>query len=477
VRRLHGPLSILLVVAASAAAGAGALALFTAERRLSVGEIHLSSDLGHRGSLDLYVPLVDWGVRFDGVRLPVRLRVDVRTIDRTAALRLAQAGDVDVDDVRDEATDAIRSYIVRVVLAVFGFALALGVLMAFAVRGPAFPWTVAAAVGTAVAAAAVVALLLPPRGDLSEPEYYAHGPDIPRALDALRTASAAADTLRDELDAQLVGLAQLVTAPAARDGASGLPRATIASDLHNNILALPTLERAARGGPVLFVGDLTDRGTPLETALSRRIARSGRPFLFSPGNHDSDVLLSRMSRAGAVVLGTRGRLRADGRRGEVVVRAGSLRVAGYDDPNMRRRSDGYADRGARITPDQQQEFSDWLRPLRERVDVVMVHNPALLPAALDELRADPPTRPLVFVTGHTHRAALERIGETVVVVNGGSIGGGGTGNLGEGQQVGLAQLGFRRSPFAPVTADLVEIDPASGSARAERQALGPSARE
>jgi hypothetical protein len=36
VRRLRGPVSILLVVVATAAAGAVALSLWTAERRLSV---------------------------------------------------------------------------------------------------------------------------------------------------------------------------------------------------------------------------------------------------------------------------------------------------------------------------------------------------------------------------------------------------------------------------------------------------------
>ena len=35
----------------------------------------------------------------------------------------------------------------------------------------------------------------------------------------------------------------------------------------------------------------------------------------------------------------------------------------------------------------------------------------------------------MFVVGHTHKPDLERVSDTVTIVNGGSIGGGGTGNL------------------------------------------------
>ena len=50
---------------------------------------------------------------------------------------------------------------------------------------------------------------------------------------------------------------RLVNAPANRAPlGSRLPRLTVASDLHNNVIALPALERAASGGPLLFAGDL-----------------------------------------------------------------------------------------------------------------------------------------------------------------------------------------------------------------------------
>lgn len=473
-RRLRIATKLAAVVLACVAGAVLALGSFGLDRRLPIGTVHVSVDPGHEGALDVYVPLVDWGARFDAVRLPVRLRVDVRSIDRAAALRLAEARQLDVERLRSSARDAIASYL-RLLLAVtFGAAIALGGLVALALRGHSPPRVgslLAAALGASVAAVAAIALLLPPRGTLDNPEYYAHGPDIPRALTALQAASRSADNLSDELNAQIVGLARFVSAPAGRRELGGLPTATIASDLHNNVLALPALEGAARGGPLLFAGDLTDRGTPLELRLVRRIVDAGHPLVFVTGNHDSRTLGRRLAREGAIVLTQRGRIRPDGSVGERVVRVGGLRIAGYADPFERGRDGGPAPRDRPPLSVEQAAFASWLRPLVDRVDVVMVHEPAVAATALAVLRADPPRRELVFAMGHTHRPVVRR-SEHLTSVNGGTAGGGGTGNLTEGQPLGLAVLTYAARPrFRPLAVDLVEIDPGSGSARAERRRL------
>ncbi|MDQ3722112.1 MAG: metallophosphoesterase, partial [Actinomycetota bacterium] len=248
-------------------------------------------------------------------------------------------------------------------------------------------------------------------------------------------------------------------------------------DLHNNLIALPALERAARGGPLLFAGDLTDRGSPVEQALVLRVARAGSQLVFVSGNHDSDVLERKLARTGALVLTRGGRLRANGTvDGRVVQSVAGVRIAGYDDPLKRLASEGYADNGADYTQAEQQRFAAWLQPLRGTVDIVMVHAPALAQVALQSLRDDPPDAPLVLVEGHTHKPSLEPLG-TVTVLNPGSVGGGGTGNLAEdGGDIGLARLTFTRLPsFVPRAADLVEIDPGDGAAQARRFRLDPDA--
>ena len=106
-----------------------------------------------------------------------------------------------------------------------------------------------------------------------------------------------------------------------------------------------------------------------------------------------------------------------------------------------------------------------------RVDIVITHEPGLTELAVEELRGDPPRRPLAVLTGHTHVPEL-RTSENVVELNGGTAGGGGTGNLEKNQPFGLAVLVRERGGrFAPVLADVVEIDAQSGEAKAQRTRL------
>jgi predicted phosphodiesterase len=470
-------LIVAVVVLATLAGSLAALATFSPERRLDVGTVRLSVDPGHKGSLDLYVPLVDWGVRFPVVRLPARVNVDVRSVDRRAIATLAEQGRLDAAPVRAQARDALAAYLRLAIVASVLAGLAFGVLVAVAVRGgpgPRMRYTIGAAALTAIAAGAALVIGLPPRSNVGSPQYYANGPEVPTALRALESLGASSKTLDDEIDEQLVGIARFVSEPAGRAPlGTGLPRLTVASDLHNNVIALPALERAARGGLLLLTGDLTDRGSPVEQTLVLRVARAGTRLIFVSGNHDSDVLERKLARSGAVVLTRSGRLRGDGTTdGNVVQRVGGLRVAGYDDPLKRLARERYRDNGATYGREEQERFAAWLAPLLGRVDIVLVHAPGLAELALASLREAPPNGPLLIVQGHTHKQSSERI-EGVTVLNAGSVGGGGTGNLAEsGGDIGLARVTYTRLPeFRPRAADLVQIDPGDGEAQARRVRL------
>jgi hypothetical protein len=104
----------------------------------------------------------------------------------------------------------------------------------------------------------------------------------------------------------------------------------------------------------------------------------------------------------------------------------------------------------------------------------MVHAPGLAELAVTQLRASPPDAPLLIAQGHTHEAGLSHDG-TLTLLNPGSIGGGGTGNLTDGGgDIGLARLTYAADPaFAPLAADLVQIDPGDGEAQAQRIRLDP----
>jgi predicted phosphodiesterase len=472
-------LTLLLVIAATFTGGYLALVSFSETRNLSVGEIRMSMSPGHRGSIDLYVPLVDWGARFEVIRLPVRLRVDLQTVNRTVAGAVAQGEPLNLESVRTQARDAIAGYLKLLIGLVMVGGAALGLLVAFAIRsraGPRLRWTSATAVGAAIAMGVAMIVLIPPRGEIKNPQYYAHGPDIPVALRAVEAARRTGGALDQELDAQFVGLARLVIDPGRRRSLTGEPVVTIASDLHNNtVFGLQILENAANGGPIFFPGDLTDRGTPLETRLVRQVVRAGHPFVFVTGNHDSDFLAHELAAEGAIVLTRRGRLMPKGGYGPMIVKVAGLRVAGYDDPFERLTEQDFKDRYDN-TPDpaQQDAFTAWLRPLLGKVDVVMVHEPALIQPALAILRDDPPSRPIVFMVGHTHKAELDPQ-PGVTVINSGSVGAGGPSNLTEKVNYGIARFTFTLKPsFQPLAADLVTIDPGTGDSSARRTRLDPS---
>jgi predicted phosphodiesterase len=467
--------ALAAIVVATLAGGYLALVSFRQDRELSVGTVRLSVSPGHKGALDVYVPLVDWGARFEAMPLPLRLRVDLRTIDRATVKRVAGGAEIDVDNVRKEARDGIATYLRNLILVVVLCGGSLGVLTAFAVRGGATPSlkvTTATAIGTALLMGVALIVGLPPRGQIDKPQYYAYGPDIPRALNAVEAAQRGSRALDQELNSQLVGLARLVTAPGNRPALEDRPRFTLASDLHNNIVAIPILERTAAKGPVFFPGDLTDRGSPIEASLTARVVKVGSPFVFVPGNHDSDQLARQLAREGAIVLTRTGRLNAKGETsGEPVIHVKGIRVAGYDDPFERHAADDFAD--IFEAPDEEEiaRFAAWLRPIRHDVDIVMVHNPALLPDALEELKQDPPEQPLVFLVGHTHHSALTRY-PYATVINAGTVGAGGTGNLQKNLKVGIARVTYEIEPrFTPLAVDQVDIDPRSGNATARRERL------
>src|SRR5919106_4567818 len=124
---------VLLVLSGTVAGAVASMTIYRSDQELSTGTIRLSTDPGHRGALDIYVPLVDWGARFDSVRLPVRLRIEARTVDSRAIGNVA-SGRVDVEGLRVEARDGVESYIRTLIPITFGAALGIGILVSLALR-------------------------------------------------------------------------------------------------------------------------------------------------------------------------------------------------------------------------------------------------------------------------------------------------------------------------------------------------------
>src|SRR5437764_15099521 len=78
--KLRPALAILLVITAAIGGGLAAMTAFRQDKRLSVGTVTLSTTPFHKGALDVYVPLLAWGLRVRSMGFPARLPVDVRTL-------------------------------------------------------------------------------------------------------------------------------------------------------------------------------------------------------------------------------------------------------------------------------------------------------------------------------------------------------------------------------------------------------------
>ncbi|MGH2996563.1 MAG: metallophosphoesterase family protein, partial [Gaiellaceae bacterium] len=309
---------------------------------------------------------------------------------------------------------------------------------------------------------------------LREPTFYAHGEELPRLLAFSERLLESGEGYEDSYDEAVVGLTRLIAAAGGRRDAPPIASTVVvASDLHSNSLVLPALEGFTAGKMVFVAGDLTQRGTRYEMPIVSAVARLGSPVVAVSGNHDSRPLMRAAARAGVLVLTRSGRLHPDGSTdGDPVVSVDGLLIAGWDDPLESARG-GLEHRSLELKEsafiDARQELLAWFAGLPERPDVVLVHRHGLAHALLDWLAAEG-GEPVLIVTGHDHRGHVDRQGEHVLV-DGGSVGAGGAFGVGE-EPSGLAQVHLDAAGRARAV-DLIEMEPASGEARARRIALDP----
>jgi predicted phosphodiesterase len=473
-----------LAVLCAALALAGSIVALRAaspeSREVTLGTVDVRVMPAQSGAVDVYVPVVDWGVRAEPYRAPVAVELEFRSLDRDAALAALRSGgsaDASLATLEGELRDAVSDGLRRAAL----FALLGGVvggLLGGAVAGAVgrrrrWLW-----MGPATGAAVTLAAIAVAAGGVSrfdysalrEPTFYAHGEELPRLLEFSERLLADQEGYADSYGDAVAGLTQLIAvAGEQRAEPAPIDRAVVvASDLHSNGLVLPALEEFSSDRPVFVVGDLTQRGTRYETAIVPGLARLGSPVVAVSGNHDSRPLMLAAARAGVIVLTKHGRLLDDGTTtGDPVVTIADLRVAGYEDP-LESASGTFQGRLLELKEndflDARRRFLDWFDLLPERPDVVLVHRHGLAHALLDRLAEDGGP-PVLILTGHDHRQHVDTEGAHVLV-DGGSVGAGGAFGVGEDLS-GFALVHLDADERARAV-DLVEVEPASGAASAHR---------
>ncbi len=163
------------------------------------------------------------------------------------------------------------------------------------------------------------------------------------------------------------------------------------SDIHNNPAAIKFLREVADQFKVTFIvdtGDLTDFGSPPETALVKEIGSLPFPYVFVAGNHDSKSVTDALAKFPNVTL-------LNGQRAEVE----GLAFIGVPNPASQRRGVGSVD----VSDAEMQQGAEELQKLvaaqPEVPDIVAVHDPKEAALILGRV-------PLLLC-GHMHREYIE----------------------------------------------------------------------
>lgn len=439
----------------------------------ALGEVALDVEPSVPGRVDVFIPLANWGIRSRPFDAPLTLNVSARSVERQALLRAAGGDRGVLDTTRADAEEAVEDALLRAVVWSAVATLFLAATLAL-VAGPRLG-TRRRRIILTVACTAVAAALSGGSAWLTgrtfdasafdQPDFYARGAELTQLLAIAEKSQEATAAYESSVDRTLGGYAQLLAGAARLAEREEPDSIALASDLHGNRAVLPALESAFRGQPILFAGDFGHDGSEAEAdVLVPRMSDLGDEIVAVSGNHDSRLLMGRLEEAGVTVLD----------KGDVVLEG--RRIAGWPDPfewpggrpddPRRVFSFGELPDGDRAFERAQDDLRDWFDGLEPMPDIVMVHQNGLA-QGLARHAAEQPGVELTIVTGHDHEQHVDRYGQ-VVVVDAGSTGAGGIFGIGT-QSVGVANLHFTGTGLRAV--DLVEIEPVSGAAQAERIVL------
>jgi hypothetical protein len=439
------------------------------------------------GEVEVFIPLADWGLRAHPFSAPLALHVEPRVLNRQALIAAASGNHAVLRrteaelsrDGRRALARALRYLVLGVLMAAaFGWgalrvmrrggrrlqiAVPVGTLIAGLVLGGGLVWRVGATWDS---------------GALERPTYYARGAELIQLLNAADNAQKARDSYVTKVEQAVSGFASLLSDPAAGDVGPGR-RALMVSDLHDNTLVLGSLSFYAQGQPVFFAGDFGNSGDASEVKLlAARVAGLGDRVIAVSGNHDSQAMMLALARRGTVVLTSHGQLLADGRYGAPTVVVDGLRVAGFEDPlEYRGRRPDSPKRifsfGQLPDPDAAHlaagRLVNWFQSLPQRPDVVLVHENGLAQYLAQTLWASGYDRPLTILTGHDHIQHVNHVGP-IDIVDAGTVGAGGLYGVGS-NYVGLGELHFDPARPQLAAADLIQVEPVSGVAQAQRIVL------
>jgi predicted phosphodiesterase len=387
---------------------------------------------------------------------PVRLTATVDAVDPQDLSAVVALRGIDglIRETERGAYSALRRYAVRTLVVALAGALAAS-LLTYRQRWSRVLLGLAGAVVTLGVSGGLAWATFQPSAFL-QPTFTGSLTLAPRLIGPLQEATGRIEDFRIQL-ARLVGAAAdaydvIVNVP--RPSGRGITVLHI-SDIHLSPIGMDFAQRLARSFDVDLVvdtGDLTSFGTPLEEGILRRIPEFDVPYVFAPGNHDSDAITARVAAAeNAVVL-----------EGQIVEVDG-LRIFGAAHPLFTPSASREPDPVGIATTvrDAGEALTERIAALLPQPDLVAIH---------DDRMAEPWAGlvPLV-ISGHFHESDVREIDDTLFL-RVGSTGGGGLEGL-AGETLTAEILHFEGEPPALVAYDLVDLDPDTGDLTVRRNLI------
>jgi Icc-related predicted phosphoesterase len=470
--------AILLAALIVAAAGLlGPRLAGTTEVSTEFGQVAVRLSPTLTGGMEGYVPVADWGIRFEGPPVPFKVRAELRSLNRDALLRTADGDQSVIDATESQLRNGLRDAVLRNLAWSLAVALALLLLAALIWRSLRPRWVLPLA-GLVIFAGATITMGLiarsaVDRNSFDNPTFFASGGELKRILEVIDRTD-----VDSPYGSEFESIVRSIGAVLATGGEPEAARKEmyLGSDLHANPLVIRPVSRLVGNQPVLMVGDFGQRGSPAESALlAPRVAALGRRVVAVSGNHDSTGLMRKLAADGVTVLGREGTLQPDGSfKPPPVIDVDGVTVAGWADPLEYGGDNPLGNRAVTLDDLDDPEATTsvwiaqmlrWFDSLRQKPDVLMIHQQSLALLLAEALDKAGYAQPLTIATGHTHEQKLEKIG-SIVVVNPGTIGAGGAFDAGQ-QEIGLAHLRFEDDGSLR-SAELISVEPFSGAARATR---------
>ncbi len=229
------------------------------------------------------------------------------------------------------------------------------------------------------------------------------------------------------------------------------------SDIHNNPVGLMLTKQIAKDFKVDLIidtGDITDYGTPMEAGLLNNIRGLEVPYIYIPGNHDSPEIVTMLDGIENVDVLEKGEK----------ISFKELDILGYPDPSSitkdarRSQSKELADKGA-------VELRRIVEGEKVKPDIVATHEPRNAKKILGIVD--------VVLSGHTHKASIQKIMGTTLV-GAGTAGAAGirTFEVEEGLPYSFQLLYFKKDDQKLIAVDSIAIKGVQQEFTLERSYFG-----